>query len=821
MKATIKRPLNIIQLSSQPDDIARLEKITSDGVFIYKIRYLVDPVKATNANALKVKIHVSEKPYIKKIVPTFSKQKPRSIINSLLLRASKVKDLARTEKNDYLITIISDISSKIPNDQTRNLSRINLSDSNKVSLGSLIKIRPIAVSQLDSDNINVPILEMNLNKRSSDSDVFLNNQQLRTLANNLLDISNTDPADLFNSRTNALLPASKAMSGVRPNLSFLQNQRINRDVRKTNMIKSLLNNINVSSRSDISVSDFINVPHRLERNLLEIEEEIRIPISALVDGDFYIIFELFNDKNLSVQIVSSLINHARNLKLLKLPTVPPSVKMLSIYKPGKVSFEITQLDRNSIGVNIYRKEIKPGIPRFDAIYTYVGKVNVGYNRSERVDDIVATIHPVIYRFVPFSDEENQAAIFTSKVAKFDRKSAIKKEKEKRRPSFGVLNYDIKEKSIEVEIKDIPPDVIALELLRRDLSIKQKQFSRVKSTVFLINSTSNTPIIVDDPDVKPNRIYEYIVKYIFKNGDIEIASNNLVIEFDPILSNILSLSLSNLNVTNFGDNLDVTFTIGYTTYKNNFELLKQFIQDQNLLSEYQNNVTDDKFNLSKLFAFSVKRLNISTGDLENFGIVSSTNFSDRSMGLIRNVKPLQPGFEYKYIVTAFFRNPETMFPKLERTVKFRNLTHTFKPNKWHQPLTLKDGAILTDRSVKNNHAKDQYEQGQVADIQSINASLANILPSIAEGRATQVRDKAVLIQWKVEGDITKIDHFIIVLKSLGIRTIIGAAHNISNSNYFEFLDTLTNGESGALTYQIIPVYYDFSRGTELKTNQVVI
>jgi len=46
MRALLKRDANIIEI---PDDFARLESVTQDGYFIYKVKYRVDPVKAVRS----------------------------------------------------------------------------------------------------------------------------------------------------------------------------------------------------------------------------------------------------------------------------------------------------------------------------------------------------------------------------------------------------------------------------------------------------------------------------------------------------------------------------------------------------------------------------------------------------------------------------------------------------------------------------------------------------------------------------------------------------------------------------------------------------
>ena len=362
----------------------------------------------------------------------------------------------------------------------------------------------------------------------------------------------------------------------------------------------------------------------------------------------------------------------------------------------------------------------------------------------------------------------------------------------------------------------------MKLFRRDLSIKQKVFDIVGNDITLLDSNSNAPIFIDDTNVKTNRIYEYQVAFLYKDGTETKASNNLIVNYTPVVSNVATTTISDPQIVQNDDALDVIFTVTFNILNQNADLVKKFLSDQGFLAEFQDQITASRDQLTRLFAYGVSRTNLTTGEIETFGIVDSPEFSDRKFGLSKNVKPLDAGSEYKYAITTFFRNPETLFSTLTRNaVSSTGVAYSFKPFKWLQPITLQTGNLVTARTIQKNHAKGAFEQGQIADVQMVNISLANLLPSLSNGRLIQVRDNANLIQWKVDGSIAKIDHFIIMLESLGIRSVVGTTHNISNSNYFEFLDVLTNGERGGLTYFIVPVFYDYSRGTELKTNTIVI
>lgn len=814
VRVKIKRPLGIIQF---PENFSFLEYITPTG-FNYRIRYLVDPTKIGSNKSFLVRISVSQTPFIRKEAQILDQTDPKKILNNILLKSSIQKDLLRSAARDMLLTFNSDITSRIPNDITKKIS--NARPGEPISIKSIRTIVPKTVQELNRLNANTPIFETNLAERNVNDGDITDNQKFKLSAMNLLHISNIDPGSLTGQRTNTIIPASISTTGVKPNRVFSSKNLFKTNINAKTLISGFLQPKNISTQFELNLDDYINVSEQQEQTIIAIDEKFNIPNLVIPDGEFYFILELLNDKGLVLQTLSGLVNHAHNIRLLKKPTQRPIVKILPINKNGKVVFEIKQTDPHASSVNIYRKETKLSVPSTDAAFTYVGKVELQYGQSGRVEDLVSSINPITYRFIPVSDEDNQGSIFTSLVAVFSNNTA-KKIKHNNKPNFVSMISDVKERSIEIQINNFPSEIIAVELLRKDLTIKQKTFVRVKDSIFLLNATGNTSVVIDDIDIKPNRIYEYQVLLHYKNGSIDFSSSNIIVEFNPIINNVLTLDLNDAKITTEGSTYDVTFNIVSSQIKDNADLLKEYIQSQNLLTEFQSNLVLNKENIKKLFATEVTRTNLTTGEVENFGIFSEQIFSDKKIGQQKNVKPVLPGFEYKYTVTVYLRSPETLFPALEKTTITRTRSSVFKPYKWLHPVTLKVGNIVNNNSLKRNHTKNQFSFGDVVETKSITVSLADLLPSLIEGKATQILGRAVLVQWRVKGNVDKIDHFVIILESIGMRTIVGAAHNISNSNYFEFIDLLTNRESGALKYYIVPVYYDYTKGTELKTNQVII
>jgi len=150
--------------------------------------------------------------------------------------------------------------------------------------------------------------------------------------------------------------------------------------------------------------------------------------------------------------------------------------------------------------------------------------------------------------------------------------------------------------------------------------------------------------MEDSDVKDGRIYEYKTLLIFDNGTEEIAANNLIVNFDPISSNILELNMSEPAVEQNGSDIDITFSIQKNIIQTQGDLVKSFLEEQGLTAEYQDQILANREQLQNLFGVKVTRTNLTTGEMEDFGTISSPNFSDKSFGRVRSVQPLQAGFD---------------------------------------------------------------------------------------------------------------------------------------------------------------------------------
>lgn len=133
-------------------------------------------------------IHISSKPYIKKINPIFvnGNNSNENIVFNILQKKSKQKDAVRQQKTEYILSQKSDITSKIPNNLTGILSNANTKQT--VVIKNVKEVTSSPVQELNNSNLNLPVLEMNLNKTNLNEQSINteNNQYIKNKANNLL-----------------------------------------------------------------------------------------------------------------------------------------------------------------------------------------------------------------------------------------------------------------------------------------------------------------------------------------------------------------------------------------------------------------------------------------------------------------------------------------------------------------------------------------------------------------------------------------------------------------------------------------------------------
>lgn len=802
----------------------------NSSFYTYLITYEANPVIAIRNNSFLVSIKVDTNQNRKEAPAQITNFSGYQLINNIRSLAGTQQSVGAAARPQG-VSITTDISSRISNDMIKTISNASR-EQNTVVVSQNRQLVTKRVSEENTNSVQNPVYTVNVNSpaavdNGSNNRVTIPNRFTQNM-NTLLFQGRTEPASLTSSRTNTVVYPQNSTAGTIPNPPYTLNSRVANNPKILNVIATqTLSPVNTSptSQRELNSNSHVTVLEKVSLTYITLTEVLNIPVGSVGQTDFNLLFEVKNSQGQVVQTLRRFVPHGANVSNI-IPIVPPTVQYSNRDVLGRVTFNIKQNDPNAKGVFIYRRTINPQLPLTDATYTLIDKLSMGVQQGVvSYMDRVPTVNNMIYRIVPYVSDQTPGSVFTSFSVKGNRSRFLRNEIGDNRHVSAVIDYSIANSRIEIKVSKFAIDTVLIKLYRRNKTVYEKNWSLIKTSP-VIQTYSVSSINFEDSNVKLGNIYEYRAGFVYPDGAEYFAYNNITVRYNPITGNVATTTITNPKVGTYQSLKTVTFTVNYSLSENNFELIKKLISEQNLLSEYGINIIENKERLTTLLSYSVTRINLTTGEIEEFGMIPSLNFNDRLYGLSRNVKNLDPSNEYVYKITTYVRQPETLMPNFVRTVNTvigtTPVSYTLRPYKWLQPITLRLGTILTEGTLASNYAENQLSQGAIVDIvETPKILIESVLPSITYANATKTSDNSILIEWRITGNLNKIDHFVIKVSIYGMESVVGNVHNVSTNNTFKFVDLLTNGEKGPLIYSIVPVYYDYVQGTPVRTREVVI
>jgi hypothetical protein len=535
----------------------------------------------------------------------------------------------------------------------------------------------------------------------------------------------------------------------------------------------------------------------------------------LVDSlnELYFEIEMYDDAARPTANKQITVNHKKALDIFLTPKFAP--KIVSYYRrgsDGKLVLFLRQNDENATSISLYYKEIDKKIT--ENKYFYLGSYEIRKSEGEKKIEINKTLNKkIILRAISNYQNSKNCLLFDSVVIEENKNVNI--ENVAKQLYNSILNYQLNEdNSITINGTVNETEVSSILLYKRLLNTNEEilLFGPYKLD-------QNKNFSYKDSDTKPNTIYEYFIKLIKKDGTIVNTNFQAIVHNKDKVSNILSTNIVNpLNSINSNE-LNVEFELKTNLERKNITLVIENFKNLGIYDLYKD--LFESSDISTSFAYRVTRTNIQTGVEEDFGILTDNKFNDKFLRTSKNIKPLEAGYQYRYKIYTYFRTPVTLLPKLILNETYRNKTYQYYPYFSRHPFTLKNGTLLTENTLKEQHVENDYSFGPSSEIIEYIADFSKNLPIIKEVKATNLNKTLNILNWAIDGNLEKIDHFIVSLVHLGIKSIVGSTHNISDSNSFNFYDILTEGESGEVYYTIIPVYFDYSLGQEISSNTIII
>lgn len=832
MKVTFKQDSDVLSLVEPEDNAAILSQMPSsiDGPFIYRVEYGIDIVKALQHGSTSVDILVSAFPIVSSDPASLTKSStPQELLNNLLLRNPLRKDSVRTSAQNAIVVHKSDFTKAIDNTALRSLKqRVSGTNVNQNGASRTAIVQGNNVVNVGSlGNTDLPVFD------SQNIEPESNVLSFQSLAKSLLSTGNEDPAQILGKRTNEIATLKNQVAGLLSNTNY-KDASLSRSVRDA-LLGPKQNNPR-SSTNELDNNAVVGTwsPNKPVTKTTTVVEYVSIDNNLISSSTFYLSFRIRNSRGVTIQTITKLIRHDLQMAIFRLPVKPPTIQQYNKAGFGQVIVAAKQQDINGEAIRLYRKDTTSSLKT--ALWTLVGQQNtVSGDDYVRFVDYYNSTHPVIYRAMTVNGEGIAGADFASLMVRTGKTGvpSLARGNPVHNPSWSESFVSItgspqSNNTVSITISDFPTDVIAFKLYRRDLSVIEGYPGTMvdEGLFYLLERESNGESVqIIDRDVLVNRIYEYSCKLLYKTGREVDSPVPLVLANKPIQNNIVSISITPPVIEQSGNDVDVSFVITKEILQNSADRVKKFLTEQGFIGEFQDEIIADRSKLGQLFAVVVQRTNLSNGMVEDFGVLPDDNFSDRSVGIARGVVNPEPGVNYRYTITTYARSIETMLPTLSKTGDAgTSLAYSYLPSEWLHPITLANGNIVSENSLRRNYASLDFTFGTIVDVKEFDIALAEIKPTVNSATASVISNNKVIVRWTIQGDTTKIDHFLIVLEMLGgsLRTTVGKAHSlVGNSNTIEWIDLLENNESGGLTYVIIPIYLDYSYGVETRTNEILV
>jgi len=599
---------------------------------------------------------------------------------------------------------------------------------------------------------------------------------------------------------------------------------------------------NRSDASSLPIKTHV-VMRRRKIAWVHIKEEIRISQRRIRGASkLYFLIELLDHRRNVVDVINRIVDHDAEMEDFLTPDYAPKISAWA-RRPGKNYIIVRQIDRVAREVWIYRKVLNLRSPRISNRYKLIKKVKLSRrDRYMRIVDRAPNSNLCVYRAVAVGPRRKVSSQFRNTICRpYRRHTNFSKRSDDELVHVSIFAQTVDDKVL-VRVTNVPEGPCALYVTAEDLSVKPQARSHGDTTRIVgteateqiqpINETT-TEVSFEDTQVQHGHIYEYRCVMIYPSGKEQQSMITEVHEFHKEIGveSKIVVDLNDMNLYFDDDgNSAVTFEIEPTFTDTGMETIVNALEsagtNQNFLSE----VKSDRSKLNDLLAFLVQRQDSVSGETESMGIFNAGLFADDiSVRRARGVSPLSAGRTYRYIVRVLMRSAEGLFDTaisdevdLETARRFK-----VKISKFMNPTTLRTGTLPSTGQAfgKNPRSRmklqDKFLEGRTGIEAAIDVDIPAQRATIDNVVAERINPQRVKVNWTVSGDQNDIDHFIVRADFYGVTSTVGSVHNFSSSGRYWFYDHELYNEPGTVEYSVIPVYSDYTYGTEVDAEAVTL
>lgn len=799
----------------------------TEEYIIYRINASFDEYLAMQQNALDLKIEVyKQKP------PPLSNNS-RSIKNSTIWAAAtrnienNIRQLKQARDESRIASMSIDLTSYISNDLAASLkpNNLNISSFSRKQTNSIVSnsyVVPaknpfskaqVTVASPTTQGIlaSLPVLSKKGSKKSIDTSITQGVKKgalsSKSISKKMVSSKN-DPASLTVSSQKSISKSSKSIMAntsafvFSPPTSLPQVQTFRVFPSKKNITFNIA----------------------IKRSLLS------------TAGSFYLLMELENELGVKVSSCDKTIPHARILNSFLTPRTAPTLEAEYV-KPGVITIMTKKHKRDlkSRRIKVFRRLSAPesGGTDFGTQWTEVFDSSISDTGEFTFRDVVATSRPVIYRAVCYGENFKPSEKFASTVV-LPVKQFVKKQTGAL-TAIAKVNTPGTNSYVQIDIKDIPYDIVSVMVRRYNIttsSYSEKMSRKGAGFIYVGSSPALQQITVTDVDndstvsfmdksAKIGNNYSYVPIGITRAGK-EIVGSSFALEI-PLSPNRAQVSLSVSSPQAKDGAIEMDLSGKFTDF--GFSEVRRALSAGQQAGLFTEDLLEDRSRFESLIGFLVERTNGKTGETESFGTYTAGKFIDDSKSRAdKNIKELEPGVEYVYIVTALLNSPETLFPTLvKKEIDIKTLLpYTSRISKFQNTLSLNKSTLQSTARQVNRSLPSALEPSdpliagrtnvQVYKEYRVPVSLSN-----KSGIRVEHHKSFNRIIWTYN-DPDSIDHFRIYLSSFGGKVLIDTVHCDSSSS--EFYYRHYEEDFGVnFRYEIQPIDLSYKELKKISTNMI--
>ncbi len=813
------------QLLQIDNNFAHLKNVSDTGSLSFEFTYSISHRDAVGNNAYIVSVdvesrHIAKKPLLGKtsrgIIDT------RGLVDNVRSSMIDAKSTLEKQTTFLLASRKSDITSLMNNDVLPQLrARTPVS---QISAFTRPRLALVSVNDVNQNNDPQPILHRLANSLAvPDIQLALTasaGENPQALMHDMIIRQGLDPSHILK-----LAPRFQSEEASHGGLTNPM-QAIE---RATDPASRLLNyhlfpassNAPPKTTNDVVDSEMVHVLQNVTDDTIELVVPIEISNSVLQStsgGDLtqaFVTFKLIDSStNLPVDTVVKTLDISKHLQTYHTPKVPPRVTASASELASRVNLEIKQIDPGATEVQVLKKAFWVSSTEIDT-YTLIGTYALtSSDQSLLVQVDRPTSSPALYRIIASGRQSMRGFEYTNVAIKPARYVPVR--------AVALTAHQV-DTGIKLEVRHMPLNAVAIQFLRWNMTTFDSASMIVGGDVgFIDDAVRQTNLLtIIDTAVASDNIYRYVARVIYSNGSTN-DFGDMTVEFikpspGEVDTRVSNLIVSHTNVPN------VTFVISTLTVDTDLDSVKRMLEQQNLSAFFEGDLSTQRDQLKKLIAHIVYRVDLTTGERESFGVLTSPQFDDDALRKNLTIKPLAYGHKYRYEIYPLLRASETMFDSFMKKVvdPVTKKSYSFSPAKFLHPLTLRRGIIVTAQGAKQRYAKDPMAYGIIGSITTLDVSFDGDTAQVIDPVASSFDRRLNIVSWKISGDIHQVDHFLIFKDVHGMRSVVGKAHTEFTNGSCQYVHPIDNHDIGSLKYVIVPVFNDYKLGQPATTNTLII